>query len=79
MRVIIGVDGHEVEQREQLPSGGDTVVSAEVAPLTEDEDAGLRSALDAAEAGLVKPAEEVRRHLEEMVARRRLVIAPQRS
>ena len=70
MSVIIDWDGHEVpEQLKQLPRGRYIVVSAEVAPLTEDEDAGLRSALDAAEAGRVKPAEEVRRRLEDMVAR----------
>lgn len=39
--------------------------------LTEEEDAGLRLALDSAEAGQVKPADQVRRRLEELVARGR--------
>lgn len=69
--MIIDRDGHEVsEELEQLPKGCYIVVPVEGAPLTEDEDAGLRSALDAAEAGCVKPAEEVRRRLEDAVSRR---------
>lgn len=71
MSVIIDWDGHEVpEQLKELPRGRYIVVPAEAIPLTEDEDAALRSALDAADAGHVKPAEEVRRRLEDMVARR---------
>lgn len=72
MRVINDVDGHEVaDEREPPPEGRDIVAPPEIAPLSEAEDAGLRSALDAAETGRVKPADDVRRRLEDMIARRR--------
>ena len=68
--MIIDWDGHEVpEQLKQLRKGRYIIVPAEAEPLTDEEDAGLRAGLDSAEAGRVKPAEEVRRRLEDMVAR----------
>jgi predicted transcriptional regulator len=70
MCVIIDWDGHELpEELKQLPKGRYIIVPAEADPLTDEEDEGLRLGLDSAEAGRVKPAEEVRRRLEDMVAR----------
>jgi predicted transcriptional regulator len=69
MSTIIDWDGHAVpEQLKQLPKGRYIIVPAESEPLTDEEDTGLRAGLDSAEAGQVKPAEEVRRRLDEMVA-----------
>lgn len=64
MSIIIQWDGRDVpEQLKQLPEGRYILVPADALPLTEEEDAGLIAALDSAEAGRVKPADEVRRRL----------------
>ena len=70
MSIIIEWDGHGVpEQMKELPQGRYVLVPADALPLTEEEDAGLRAALDSAEAGRVKSADEVRRRLEAMLER----------
>lgn len=67
--VPAGTNGDVTEERR-----GEPIAQAEA--LTEDEDAGLRLALDSAEAGRGKPAAEVRQRLKEMVARVRVRPGP---
>ncbi|WP_428267743.1 hypothetical protein [Haliangium sp.] len=70
MSLVIDWDGQAVpEQLKRLPKGRYIIVPAEGAPLTDEDDAALRAALDSAEAGRVKPAEDVRRRLLAMTAR----------
>jgi hypothetical protein len=70
MSIIIEWDGRDVpEQMRQLPKGRYVVVPVDEVSLTEEEDAGLRAALDSADAGRTRPAEEVRQQLKSMLNR----------
>lgn len=70
MSIIIEWDGDGVpEQMKELPKGRYVLVPANALPLTEEEDAGIRAALDSVDAGRVKPADEVRRRLEALLER----------
>jgi hypothetical protein len=70
MSIVIDWDGRDVpEQMKELPKGRYVVVPVDEISLTEEEDAGLRAALDSADAGRTRPAEDVRRRLDAMLKR----------
>lgn len=70
MSIVIEWDGLELpEQLKELPQGRYLVVSVDALPLTEEEDAGLRAALDSMAAGRLKPAEEARQRLQSLIER----------
>jgi predicted transcriptional regulator len=70
MTVIVEWDGEDLpEQMKELPKGRYIIVPVDEVPLTEEEDAGLRAALDSADAGRTRPAEDVRQRLDSMLNR----------
>jgi hypothetical protein len=70
MSIVIEWDGRDLpEQMRQLPKGRYVVVPVDEVSLTEEQDAGLRAALDSADAGRTRLAEDVRQRLESMLSR----------